>query len=68
MKRKYRPWARSLSGLYQNISASWLGLAFITPNFASLNSQQAAFVLTLDILFGILFLLLSVKIEQMLNS
>ncbi len=67
MPKKYRPWAKTISNILQNLSAGWFGLAFITPNFIQIDGTQDFFVLTLDILFGILFLLLSVKIEQMLD-
>lgn len=67
MNRNFRPWLRSLSGICQNMSVALFGLAFITPNFTTLNNPENILVLTLDILFGMLFLVISVQMEQILE-
>lgn len=67
MKRTYRLWLHSLSGICQNLSVALFGLAFITPNFSTLKDLEDILVLTLDILFGMLFLVLSVEMEQILE-
>ena len=63
MQRLFRPWLKSISGLFINISAVWFTLAFITPTFDKNNTL----ILTVDISFGILFLLASVFIEAILD-
>lgn len=67
MKRKYRPWLKSLSGVFQGLSAGWFGLAFVTPNSTKIDTLENILALTLDILFGMLFLVLSVKAEHILE-
>ncbi len=67
MNRKYRPWLKSLSGLYVNLSAGFFGLAFITPNFIDIGTGEGLLRLTKDIGFGILFLLLSGMIEEQIK-
>lgn len=54
---------KSLTGLSVNLSATWVALAFITPNFSSLDNPDAVYVLLSDLGFAILFLVLSVILE-----
>lgn len=61
------PWLKALSGLCINLSAAWFVLAFVTPNF-ELSRPDAFWVLTYDIYFGIVFLLIAVKLEKYLES
>ena len=67
MFKEYRPWLRTISGIFQNFSAGWFGVAIITPNFTGITSLEDVLTLTLDILFGILFLLLSARLEKLLE-
>lgn len=62
-----RPWIKALAGLCINLSAGWFGLAIITPNFSELSETEALLVLTRDVFFGILFLYLTVKLEEYLS-
>lgn len=54
---------KSFTGLSVNLSATWVVLAFITPNFSSLDNPDAVYVLLFDLGFAILFLVLSVILE-----
>ena len=62
-----KPWLRAFSGLFINLSALWFSLAFITPNFTSLNKLDALAILTGDIVSAILSLVSTVKIEEFLD-
>jgi hypothetical protein len=53
-----------LSGLFGNLAAGWLGAAIITPNFADLSELISKLVLTADIVFAILCLLLAFWFEE----
>ena len=65
MSKKYKKaWMKTLSGICGNISAAWLGLTFITPNFVGLANFHIIIVLIRDIFFGIVFLLLAVYFER----
>lgn len=68
MSKKYRPWLRALSGLSINISAAWFALAFIGPNVSFPDSPEDFLKLTLNIVFGIVFLLLTVYLERRLEK
>lgn len=63
-----RPWLKALSGLFINFSAAWFALIFITPVFIKVSSFEAIFLLTRDFIFGILFLVATVKIEEKLEN
>jgi hypothetical protein len=67
MFRKYRPWLKSFSGLFQGLSTAWFSIAFITPKQLGFNNFEDTLILTLDMLFGMLFLVLSVKVEHILE-
>ncbi len=59
------PWMHSLSGLFVNLSAAWFAAAFLTP--AYLSHPVWPFLLTGNLISGIVFLLASVKLEELLN-
>jgi|GEM_PF-4270399 len=63
-----RPLLRSLSALSVNMAAAWFGLAFITPTFISVTALITILALTRDIGFGMLFLLISVQLEGLLED
>ncbi len=63
--KKYRiAWFRSLSGLAINISAAWFAAAFIGSTIALPKNPEELIFLTVNIIFGIVFLLLSVWFEK----
>lgn len=68
MAKKYRPWLKAFSAIFSNISAAF----FITPLIGSAISFPENHVnflaLTLDIVFGIVFLLLTVLCEKTLEE
>lgn len=59
---------RALSGLSINLSAGWFALAFITPNIVDISGALDILRLTYDLLFGILFLVITIFIEFKLNE
>ena len=63
-----KPWFKALSGLAINLSAGWFTAIVIMPNFSPLITLGDFAVLTYDILFGILFLLFTVKLEEVLEK
>lgn len=67
MFKKLRPWIKSLSALFVNLSAVWITLAIITPNFSN-NDPEANLILTVDLVLAILFLLASVSFESVLEN
>ena len=67
MIKKYRPWLKSFSGIFQGLSSGWFGVAFLTSNPNKLSTFEDLLTLTLNILFAILFLMLSVKTEHILE-
>lgn len=63
--RNYYPaWIRSLSGLSINISAVWFTVSVIGPNLVLPTSPKDYFVLTSQVVFGIVFLLIAVLLEK----
>lgn len=62
-----KPWLRAFSGLFINFAAGYFALAFITPNFTNPATPNAFVILTWNILFGIVFLIASVKTEERLE-
>lgn len=62
-----KPWLKTLSGLFINLSASWLALAFITPRI-SRSLSELLISLTSNISYGIVFLVLAVNIEKDLQN
>lgn len=67
-KKKYRPWLRALSGLSINISAAWFANAFIGPNISLPRNTAEIFSLTLSLVLGIVFLLITVWLERKLEK
>ena len=61
-------WLKAFSGLCINLSAAWFGLAFVTPNFADLSNINILWVLIRDVLFGIVFLVLTAIIERRMEK
>jgi len=53
----------ALSGLCINLSAGWFAFAFITPNITNIINFDNVLRLIYDVLFGILFLGLTIYIE-----
>ena len=66
LSRSY--WLKAFSGLCINLSAAWFGLAFVTPNFADLSNINILWVLIRDVLFGIVFLVLTAMIERRMEK
>jgi hypothetical protein len=60
-------WLKSLSALFINISAAWFMAAALTPNFAEINQLNSILVLMYYIFSGIMYLLLTVKTEEILQ-
>jgi len=54
-----------LSELFVNLSAGWLGVVLITPGFGPLTEPKTLLVLTKDILFAILCLLIAIRLREM---
>lgn len=63
-----RPALKSISSLFVNLSATWFGAAFITPNLVRLSEREALILLTKYFLSAILCLMLSIKIEDYLDK
>lgn len=63
-----RPWLRSLSGLFINISAGWFMAAALTTNITNLQKIEFYIILFYYLISGLLYLLLSVKIEEILTA
>ncbi len=63
-----RPWTRALSGLFANLSAGWLGLVLIGPQVAKPKTIAEFWFLTVNFIFGILSLLIVVKLEELLEE
>lgn len=57
---------KALSAVFSNLAAAWFGLAFITPTFIHIATITAIFVLIRDIIFGIVFLVFTALIEEIL--
>ena len=55
----------AFSGLAINLSAVYITLAFITPNFIGLQEKDALVILTFDIFLAIVFLVINIILEKM---
>lgn len=55
----------AFSGLSINLSAVYITLAFITPNFIGLQEKDAFIILTFDIFLAIVFLIINIILERM---
>jgi len=62
-----RAWLKTLAGFFINLSASWFGVAVISPNFFHLNVLQIMLFLTKNLGISILCLLATVKIEKLIE-
>jgi len=58
-------WFNSLAGVCQNLSAAWFGIILVSPGMAIFIRTDAFLLLTKLLLFGILFLYLSVKFAKL---
>lgn len=63
-----RPWLKALSSLSINISAAWFGVVIIAPNFLPLEGLKSLLLLTADVSAGILFLIVTVRLERRLEK
>lgn len=52
------------SELFVNLSAGWVGVVLITPGFGPLAELETWLVLTKDILFAILCLLIAIRLRE----
>jgi len=57
-------WLRVLSGLSTNMSAGAFGLVVVFPNILNLTKQENFFILTGNLLVGILLLLVAVRLDE----
>lgn len=64
----HRSWLKSLSGLFINFSALWFGIILTTPIFLESDTTETAIRLTKNIGFGIVYLLLAVEAERILED
>lgn len=55
-----------LSGISGNLSAGFFGLILIAPNFLPIKEFHDVFLLTTDVIFGIVFLLIAYRLERIL--
>lgn len=62
-----KSWLKSISGLCINLSATWFAVIFITPKLLYKDYFELIYLLIKACSFGIFFLLLSVKIEDMIT-
>ena len=58
-------WIRALSGLCLNLSATWFAVSSATPILAE--SEHKLLVLTGYVLNGMVYLYLSVKLDELLD-
>ena len=68
MEIYHRPLLRALSGFFGNISAAWFAIPFIGSGISFPKDIKDFFVLTLDIGFAIVFLIISVLCEKELEK
>lgn len=61
-----KSWLRVLSGLFTNLSAGMLGVVIIAPNFLPLDSPVRFLLLTYDLIFAIVFLIIAVFLDEKL--
>lgn len=59
-------WISVGSELFVNLAAGWFGAAFVVPSFLKLRSPYNLILLTADLLFGIVALLVSVVLRSSL--
>ena len=61
------PWLKAFAGLTINLSAGWYGAVLILPNFSPIKTTADFLTLIYDLLFGTIFLVLSVWCEKNLE-
>lgn len=62
-----KPWLKTFSGLSLNLSAGFLGAVVILPNLFPVKTLSDFLVLTFNLFFGIIFMLLTVRFEEILE-
>lgn len=65
-KRDQKAAIRTLAALAVNLSAGWFGLVLIVPNFWPVSGFRELWLLTVDLMAGILFLWISYQLERRL--
>lgn len=55
---------KSLAGLSINLSAAWFGLVLVIPNFWPIKRWEEVWRLIIDSFCGILFLIISFRLEK----
>ena len=68
MSRLPKSWLKALSALSINMSAAWFGVVAVAPNFWPPVGLKSFLLLTTDIFAGTLFLLMTVKLEGVLEK
>lgn len=63
-KKSKKAWMKTTSGICGNIAAAWLVVPVIGNNIHLPQNAKDIVVLTLNIVFGIVFMLLSVWLER----
>lgn len=63
-----KPWSRNLSAPSVNMSAAWFGVVVVVPNFWPLGNLSSLMLLMFDLFAGILFLLITVRLEEVLEK
>jgi len=61
-------WIRALAGLFINLSAGWFSVVLIGPQISVPTTLSEFWFLTVNIIFGILSLLIAVKLEELLEK
>ncbi len=57
-------WLSALSGLTINLSSGWFGAIVILPNFSPVKTLADFWVLLYNVVFGSIFLVVTVLIER----
>ncbi len=57
---------KTCAGIFGNLAAGWFGLVFIAPNFLPIRGYNEIFLLTGNLLWGILSLWISYRLERKL--
>jgi len=55
---------KTLSTIASNLSSGWFGLILIAPNFLPIKGFSEIFLLTVNMVFGIVFLWIAYKLER----
>ncbi len=58
-------WFSALSGVCQDLAAAWFGLILVAPGLAVFERSDFFLLLIRSLVFGILFLYLSVEFENL---